>query len=168
MIPPTKKVTIPACYKPVIDEYYKAGFYGLSDEPEHGGTDAGGGQRATIEYTCAANYPLGMYPGLSHGAMELIAVFGTEEQKHMYIPKMIDGEWGGTMCLTEPEAGSDVGNLKTKAVKQPTAPIESPAEDIHLLRENDYYKNMIHPVLARIEGDPKGTKGISSSSFPST
>jgi len=161
--PATKKVPIPACYKPVIDEYYKAGFYGLSDEPEHGGTGMPVVvNAATIEYTCAANYPLGMYPGLSHGAMELIAVFGTEEQKHMYIPKMMTGEWGGTMCLTEPEAGSDVGNLKTKAVKQADGTYRITGQKIFISSgENDYYKNMIHPVLARIEGDPKGTKGIS-------
>jgi alkylation response protein AidB-like acyl-CoA dehydrogenase len=117
---------------------------------------------ATIEYVCASNYPLGMYPGLSHGAMELISAFGTDEQKHMYIPKMMSGEWGGTMCLTEPEAGSDVGNLKTKAVKQADGTYKISGQKIFISSgENDYYKNNIHPVLARIEGDPKGTKGIS-------
>ncbi|HPX92439.1 MAG TPA: acyl-CoA dehydrogenase, partial [Spirochaetota bacterium] len=110
----------------------------------------------------AANYSLGMYPGLSHGAMELIYAFGTEEQKKLYADKIMTGEWGGTMCLTEPDAGSDVGNLKTKAVKQPDGTYKIQGQKIFISSgENDYYKNMIHPVLARIEGDPKGTKGIS-------
>ncbi len=161
--PATKQVKIPPCYKPVLDAYYEAGFYGLSDDPEHGGSGMPVVINAAVmEYACAANYPLGMYPGLSHGAMELIVSFGTEEQKHKYIPKMMTGEWGGTMCLTEPEAGSDVGNLKTKAVKQPDGTYKIKGQKIFISSgENDYYKNIIHPVLARIEGDPKGTKGIS-------
>ncbi len=161
--PATKQVKIPPCYKPVIKAYYEAGFYGLADDPEHGGTGMPNVMGAgTIEYVCAANYPLGMYPGLSHGAMELVATFGTDEQKHAYIPKMMTGEWGGSMCLTEPEAGSDVGNLKTKAVKQADGTYKISGQKIFISSgENDFYKNMIHPVLARIEGDPKGTKGIS-------
>ncbi len=161
--PKTKQVKIPPCYKPVLDAYYEAGFYGLSDDPEHGGSGMPVVINAAVmEYCCAANYPLGMYPGLSHGAMELIVSFGTEEQKHKYIPKMMTGEWGGTMCLTEPEAGSDVGNLKTKAVKQADGTYLIKGNKIFISSgENDYYKNIIHPVLARIEGDPKGTKGIS-------
>ncbi len=161
--PQTKKVTIPPCYKPVIDAYYQAGLFGLSDEPEHGGSGMPVAINAAVmEYMCAGNYPLGMYPGLSHGAMELIAVFGTKEQQHEYMPKMMTGEWGGTMCLTEPEAGSDVGNLKAKAVKQADGTYKITGQKIFISSgENDYYKNMIHPVLARIEGDPKGTKGIS-------
>lgn len=161
--PDTKKVTIPPCYKPAIDAYYQAGFFGLADDPEFGGTGMPVVvNAAAMEYACAANYPLGMYPGLSHGAMELIAVFGTDEQKQMYIPKMMTGEWGGSMCLTEPEAGSDVGNLKTKAVRQDDGTYKISGQKIFISSgENDYYKNMIHPVLARIEGDPGGTKGIS-------
>lgn len=161
--PATKKVTIPPCYKPVLDQFYEAGFYGLSDDPEHGGTGMPVTMNAAgTEFICASNYPLGMYPGLTHGAMELIHAFGTDEMKHMYIPKMMSGEWGGSMCLTEPEAGSDVGNLKTKAVKQSDGTYKITGTKIFISSgENDYYKNMIHPVLARIEGDPPGTKGIS-------
>ncbi|HNV49114.1 MAG TPA: acyl-CoA dehydrogenase, partial [Spirochaetota bacterium] len=84
------------------------------------------------------------------------------EQKDMYIPKMMSGEWGGTMCLTEPDAGSDVGALKTKAVKQADGTYKITGTKIFISSgDNDYYKNMVHPVLARIEGDPAGTKGIS-------
>ena len=161
--PATKKVTVPSCYRPVLDEWYKAGFFGLVDEPEHGGSGMPNTIGAvTTEYICAANYPLGMFPGLAHGAMELLAVFGTDEQKHAYMPKMMSGEWGGTMCLTEPDAGSDVGALKTKAVKQADGTYKITGQKIFISAgENDYYKNIIHPVLARIEGDLEGTKGIS-------
>jgi alkylation response protein AidB-like acyl-CoA dehydrogenase len=103
---------------------------------------------AGLEYMLAANYSLFMYPGLTHGAMELVMEYGTDEQKAMYIEKMMSGEWGGSMCLTEPEAGSDVGNLKTKAVKQPDGTYKITGQKIFISSgENDYYKNMVHPVL---------------------
>jgi len=161
--PETKEVKIPECFFPALDAYYEAGFMGLLDPPEFGGM---GMPRlvsmAGLEYMLAANYSLFMYPGLTHGAMELVMEYGTEEQQAMYIEKMMSGEWGGSMCLTEPEAGSDVGNLKTKAVKQPDGTYKITGQKIFISSgENDYYKNMVHPVLARIEGDPAGTKGIS-------
>ena len=161
--PTTKAVKIPDIFKPALDQYYQAGFMGLSDDPHHNGMGMPFLMTAVgTEYVCAANYPLGMYPGLSHGAMELYYEFGTPEQQKLYGDKIMTGEWGGTMCLTEPEAGSDVGNLKTKAVKQPDGTYKITGQKIFISSgENDYYKNMIHPVLARIEGDPKGTKGIS-------
>jgi len=161
--PDTKEVKIPSCYKPALDAYYEAGFMGLSDHVEIGGM----GMPAAIgaacnEYIVAANYPLNMYPGLTHGAMELIEVFGSEDQKSVYIDKMMSGEWGGSMCLTEPDAGSDVGALKTKAIKQDDGTYLITGQKIFISSgENDYYENMVHPVLARIEGDPAGTKGIS-------
>lgn len=161
--PETKAVTIPKCFHPALDTYYESGFMGIADDPEHGGM----GMMNTIntavyEFACAANYCLGMYPGLSHGAMELIYAFGTEKQKEQYGEKIMSGEWGGTMCLTEADAGSDVGNLKSKAVKVSDGVYKITGQKIFISSgENDYYSNMIHPVLARIEGDPKGTKGIS-------
>jgi alkylation response protein AidB-like acyl-CoA dehydrogenase len=115
---------------------------------------------ACMEFITAANYSLFMYPGLSHGAMELIEEYGTPEQWKLYGEKILTGEWGGTMCLTEPDAGSDVGALKTKAIRQPDEHSRFRAEIFISGGENDYYPNMIHPVLARIEGDPKGTKGF--------
>ena len=161
--PVTKEVKIPEIFKPALDQYYSSGFIGLTDDVENGGTGMPNLIGCAVgEFSCAANYCFGMYPGLSHGAMELLFSFGTEEQKQMYAAKLMSGEWGGTMCLTEPEAGSDVGNLKTKAVKQPDGTYKITGNKIFISSgENDYYKNMIHPVLARIEGDPRGTKGIS-------
>jgi alkylation response protein AidB-like acyl-CoA dehydrogenase len=161
--PVTKEVKIPECFHRAIDAYYNAGFMGLFDEPEAGGS----GMpylisMAGAEYIMSANFPAFMYPGLSHGAMELIMEYGTPDQKKIYIEKMMSGKWGGTMCLTEPDAGSDVGALKTKAVKQPDGTYKISGQKIFISSgDNDYYENMVHPVLARIEGDPKGTKGIS-------
>ncbi len=161
--PITKEVKIPACFKPALDAYYEAGFMGICDEPENGGMGMPSAIMAGVgEFVTSSNYSLNMYPGLSHGAMELYFTFGTEEQKRLYGDKIMSGEWGGTMCLTEPEAGSDVGNLKTKAVKQPDGTYKITGQKIFISSgENDYFDNMVHPVLARIEGDPKGTKGIS-------
>ena len=162
-VPETKEVKIPKCYKPVLDAYYETGFIGTMEDPEIGGMGMPAVMYMAVnEILCAANYNIMMYPGLSHGAMGLINTFGTQEQKDLYIPKLMSGEWGGTMCLTEPDAGSDVGALKTKAVKQPDGTYKITGQKIFISSgDNDYYKNMIHPVLARIEGDPPGTKGIS-------
>ena len=97
-----------------------------------------------------------------NGAGHLIEVFGNEEQKKKYMEKMYSGLWGGTMALTEPDAGSDVGNLSTKAVKQPDGTYRITGNKLFITGGDcDLFENIIHPVLARIEGDPAGTKGIS-------
>ncbi|MCX7677796.1 MAG: acyl-CoA dehydrogenase [Spirochaetes bacterium] len=161
--PATKKVKIPSVYKPALDAFHEAGFLNVIDPVEKGGM----GMPYAVGIACNEIFSAGcmamlMYPGLSHGAMLLIENFGTEEQKKLFIPNMQTGKWGGTMCLTEPEAGSDVGALKTKAVKLPDGTYKITGQKIFISSgDNDYYENMIHPVLARIEGDPKGTKGIS-------
>ena len=162
-VPDTKAVKIPKCYHSAIDAYYETGFFGIMDNPEIGGMGMPAAMyMAMAETISAGNYNLMMYPGLSHGAMNLIHEFGTQELKDTYIPKLMSGEWGGTMCLTEPDAGSDVGALKSKAVKQSDGSYKISGQKIFISSgDNDHYKNMIHPVLARIEGDPAGTKGIS-------
>ncbi len=161
--PQSKAVTLPPSYKAAIDAYYEAGFGSIYDNAHIGGMNMPYTiAMASMEFITAANYSLFMYPGLSHGAMELIEEYGTEEQWKLYGAKILSGEWGGTMCLTEPDAGSDVGALKTKAVKQADGTYKITGQKIFISGgENNYYGNMIHPVLARIEGDPKGTKGIS-------
>ncbi|MCL1834078.1 MAG: acyl-CoA dehydrogenase [Leptospirales bacterium] len=161
--PNTKAVTIPPCYHTGLDAFYNAGCLGLYESQDHGGM----GfpylvSMAGIEYYYAANFCTSVFTTLSQGCMELLVAFGTPEQKKLYIEKLMSGEWGGTMCLTEPDAGSDVGALKTKAIKQADGSYKITGQKIFISSgENDYYKNMVHPVLARIEGDPKGTKGIS-------
>ena len=162
--PETKEVFIPPQFKAGLDEYYGAGFMGTATEQELGGM----GMPmvlyyATIDYFTAGSAAFSMYPMLSVGAMNLVINFMPEgKAKSVIIEKMLSGEWGGTMCLTESDAGSDVGALKTKAKKNADGTYTITGQKIFISSgENDYYKNMIHPVLARIEGDPPGTKGIS-------
>jgi len=161
--PVTKEVKIPPSFHTGLNAFYEAGCLGLFEEQSHGGMGFPYiASMAAMESFYAANFCLAVYTILSHGCMELILAFGTPEQKKLYIEKLLSGEWGGTMCLTEPDAGSDVGALKTKAVKQADGSYKITGQKIFISSgENDYYKNMVHPVLARIEGDPKGTKGIS-------
>ncbi len=162
-IPGTNEVKIPKIYHAALDSFYEAGFGGIDVDEEWGGM--GVPQVITWacnEFLCAANYPLMMYPGLTHGAAELIEVFGSQKQKETYLTNMYNGQYAGTMCLTEPDAGSDVGALKTKAVKQDDGTYLITGQKIFISSgDSDYYKNVVHPVLARIEGDPAGTKGIS-------
>ncbi|OHD70136.1 MAG: hypothetical protein A2W19_04935 [Spirochaetes bacterium RBG_16_49_21] len=162
-VPGTGEVKIPKCYHPALDAYYGAGLMGTVMDPEIGGMGMPNAMGIAVgEVIGSGNANITMYPGLTHGALDLIHVFGTQEQKDIYIPKMMSGEWGGTMCLTEPDAGSDVGALKTKAIRQKDGTFKIIGQKIFIsCGENDYYKNIIHPVLARIEGDPRGTKGIS-------
>ena len=161
--PEAKKVIIPDLLKAPLKKYNEAGFVGIMEESEIGGM----GMPFTIAIVCneiftAASLAFTSYPSLAHGAAALIKNFGTEEQKNLYLEKMLTGQWGGTMCLTEPEAGSDVGNLKTKAIPQPDGTYLIQGQKIFITAgDNDFYENIIHPVLARIEGDPPGTKGIS-------
>ncbi|HDQ04652.1 MAG TPA: acyl-CoA dehydrogenase [Deltaproteobacteria bacterium] len=161
--PQTKTVTIPEGYKSAMNLYREAGFSGLGNNPEWGGT----GMpevicRAIMDYFSAAAVAFITYDTLKGGASRLIENFGSEELKKTYLEKMVSGQWGGTMCLTEPGAGSDVGALKTKAVKQPDGTYLLTGQKIFITAgDNDMYENIIHPVLARIEGDPPGTPGIS-------
>jgi alkylation response protein AidB-like acyl-CoA dehydrogenase len=161
--PKSQEVQVPECIRPLIEAYGEAGFLSLSAGPEYDGMGMPDVvHKACLEYFTAGCMSVTLYPTLTIGAARLLMNFGTEEQKKTYIPKMLSGEWGGTMCLTEPIAGSDVGALKTKAVKQPDGTYLITGEKIFISSgENDLYSNIIHPVLARIEGDPKGSKGVS-------
>jgi hypothetical protein len=135
----------------------------VTEDPEWGGQ----GMPRTVsmavsDYLVGANYALQMYVGLTHGAGKLIDTFGTEKQKEMFLKKMFTGEWTGTMLLTEPEAGSDVGALTTTAVKNDDGTYSISGTKIFISGgEHDLTENIIHPVLARIEGAPAGTAGIS-------
>lgn len=117
---------------------------------------------ACNEYFNAGNTSLGMYCSAIAGVIHLILAYGSKEVKEVFLPKLLSGEWGGTMCLTEPGAGTDVGALKSKAVKQKDGTYLITGQKIFISNgEHDLTPNIIHPVLARIEGDPEGTKGIS-------
>jgi alkylation response protein AidB-like acyl-CoA dehydrogenase len=161
--PETKSVTIPEGYKSAMKLYKESGFSGLGNDPEWGGV----GMpevicRAVIDYFSAAAVAFIIYDTLKGGASRLIEKFGSEDLKKTYMEKMVSGQWGGTMCLTEPGAGSDVGALKTKAVKQKDGTYLITGQKTFISAgDNDLYENIIHPVLARVEGDPPGTPGIS-------
>lgn len=159
----TGTVNVPESLKKGFNAYVEAGFHSLAFPAEWGGMGMPTSiSMACSEYFNAGNTALNMYGGSITGAMALIANFGTQELKDTYLPKMLEGKWGGTMCLTEPSAGSDVGALKSKAVKQADGTYLITGQKIFISNgEHDMCENIIHPVLARIEGDPEGTKGIS-------
>jgi len=161
--PETKEVKVPESFHKGFKAFVEAGFHCLSFPAEEGGM----GMPITITMSCneyfnAGNTSLGMYCSSMSGTGHLIQTFCSEEVKSMFLPKLVSGEWGGTMCLTEPDAGSDVGALKSKAVKQNDGTYLISGQKIFIsCGEHDLTPNIIHPVLARIEGDPAGTKGIS-------
>ncbi len=161
--PKTNEVRVPDSFLPGYNAFIEAGFHTLALPAEEGGM----GMPSTLsfssqEYFNAGNTSLGMYCSSLIGAARLLMSFGSEEIKKTYLPKMLTGEWAGTMCLTEAGAGSDVGALKTKAVKQADGTYLITGQKIFISNgEHNICSNIIHPVLARIEGDPPGTKGIS-------
>ena len=161
--PATKSVAIPQGFQTAMKSYREAGFSGLSNDQEFGGTGMPETiYRAVMDYFFAAGVAFASYDSLKVGACNLIINHGSEELKKIYVEKMVAGLWGGTMCLTEPSAGSDVGALKTKAIKQADGTYKITGQKIFITAgDNDLYENIIHPVLARIDGDPPGTPGIS-------
>jgi len=117
---------------------------------------------AAAEYFMGANWPLFCYATMGNGTAHMIQLYGTPQQKETYVKKLTSAEWGGTMLLTESEAGSDVGALSTFAIRNPDGSFTLSGNKIFITNgEHDLAENIIHPVLARIEGDPAGTKGIS-------
>lgn len=142
---------------------YDAGLKSISVAPEFGG--AAGPKALSLlvtEITAGANEALDMYAGLTLGAAEVIEVFGTPEQKETYCEKMFSGAWAGTMCLTEPQAGSDVGESSSVAVRQPDGKYLIRGTKIFISGgDHEITENIIHMVLARVEGAPPGTKGLS-------
>ena len=114
------------------------------------------------EYGYGANIAFSMYPGLTNGAVAALTVHGSDELKARYLPKMTTGEWTGTMCLTEPHCGTDLGLIKTRAVPEPDGSYAITGQKIFISAgEHDLADNIVHLVLARIEGAPAGVKGIS-------
>ncbi|PQA39061.1 acyl-CoA dehydrogenase C-terminal domain-containing protein [Amnimonas aquatica] len=157
------EVTTPKGFKEAYAKYVELGFGALSAEPEHGGQ----GLPPTIgialsEMMGTANWSFGMYPGLSHGAINTVEAHGTPEQKETYLTKLVSGEWTGTMCLTEPHAGSDLGIIRTKAEPNADGSYAITGTKIFISAgEHDLADNIIHITLARLPDAPKGTKGIS-------
>lgn len=156
-------VSVPDGFKRGYDAYCHGGWTGLAVPEQFGGQGLPYALHAAVgEYTSSANMSLMMYPGLTQGAIAAIFVHGSEEQKQTYLPKMVSGEWSGTMNLTEPHCGTDLGLLRTKAVPQAHGSYKLSGQKIFISAgEHDMTDNIVHLVLARIEGAPEGTKGIS-------
>ena len=156
-------VTVPKGFKEAYDAYCQGGWIGLAVPQEFGGQGLPYTLHAAVgEYMSSANMALMMYPGLTQGAIAAILVHGSDEQKQTYLPKMVEGTWSGTMNLTEPHCGTDLGLLRTKAVPNGDGSYKISGQKIFISAgEHGMTDNIIHLVLARIEGAPEGTKGIS-------
>ncbi|WP_105437138.1 acyl-CoA dehydrogenase C-terminal domain-containing protein [Neorhizobium sp. T25_13] len=156
-------VSVPKGFKQAYDQYCQAGWIGLAVPEEFGGQGLPYTLHAAVgEYMSSANMSLMMYPGLTQGAIAAILVHGSDEQKKTYLPKMVAGTWSGTMNLTEPHCGTDLGLLRSKAVPQADGSYKISGQKIFISAgEHGMTDNIVHLVLARIEGAPEGTKGIS-------
>jgi len=156
-------VKTPSGFREAYKTMVEGGWPALSSDPAFGGQGLPHVVNVAFnEMVTSTNMAFGMYPGLTHGAYSAIHVGGTEEQKRTYLPKMVSFEWAGTMNLTEPHCGTDLGLLRTKAVPQPDGSYKITGQKIWISGgEQDLTENIIHLVLARIEGAPAGVKGIS-------
>jgi alkylation response protein AidB-like acyl-CoA dehydrogenase len=157
------EVKTPDGFKAAYQQYVQGGWPALSADPAYGGQ----GLPVVVnqcfyEMLNSANQAWTMYPGLTHGAYEALHVHGTEAQKALYLPKLTSGEWTGTMCLTEPHCGTDLGLLRTKAEPQADGTFRITGSKIFISAgEHDMVSNIVHLVLARLPDAPAGSKGIS-------
>ncbi len=156
-------VKTPSGFKDAYDAFSQGGWCGATSDPQYGGM----GLPLTVgmalqEMICSANMSFGMYPGLSEGAYNALYLHGTQEQKDTYLPKLVTGEWSGTMCLTEPQCGTDLGLIRTKAVPNGDGSYNITGTKIFISAgEHDLTSNIIHLVLAKLPDAPEGVKGIS-------
>ncbi len=159
----THEVTTPKGFKEAYMQYVEGGWPALSCDPEFGGQGLPiVVNQCFYEMLNSANQAWTMYPGLSHGAYEALHAHGTPEQKKLYLPKLTSGQWTGTMCLTEPHCGTDLGLLRTKAEPQPDGTYKLTGNKIFISAgEHDMAENIVHLVLARLPDAPQGSKGIS-------
>lgn len=156
-------VETPPGFKEAYKQFVEGGWPSMTGEPEFGGQGVPDSVGMVIsEMVGSSNWAWGMYPGLSEGAMFTISSHGTEQQKQTYLPKLVSGEWTGTMCLTESHCGSDLGILRSKAEPQDDGSYDISGTKIFISSgEHDMSENIVHVVLARLPGAPEGTKGIS-------
>ncbi|KUM28310.1 acyl-CoA dehydrogenase [Mesorhizobium loti] len=156
-------VTTPKGFKDAFDQYREGGWMGLAAPAEFGGQGLPYTVHTAVsEYMVSANMALMMYPGLTQGAIAAIVTHGTDEQKATWLPRLIEGVWTGTMNLTEPHCGTDLGLLRTKAVPNGDGTYKISGQKIFISAgEHDMADNIVHLVLARAEGAPEGVKGIS-------
>ena len=159
----THEVKTPEGFKAAYEAFVAGGWPALSCDPVYGGQGLPiVVNQCFYEMLNSANQAWTMYPGLTHGAYECLHAHGTEVQKQTYLPKMTRGEWTGTMCLTEPHCGTDLGLLRTKAEPQPDGSYRLSGQKIFISAgEHDMVSNIVHLVLARLPDAPAGSKGIS-------
>ncbi len=157
------KVTTPDGFKAAYQQYIEGGWPTLSQDPTFGGQGLPHSLNSTItEMLSSANHSFAMYPGLSHGCMSTLEHHGTDEQKNLFMPHLVDGSWTGTMCLTEAHCGTDLGLLRTKAELNPDGSYLLNGSKIFISAgEHDLSDNIVHLVIARMPDSPAGTKGIS-------
>jgi alkylation response protein AidB-like acyl-CoA dehydrogenase len=160
---PDFTVRTPTGFKAAYAQFVEGGWPALGADPDFGGQGLPAVVNLSVsEMSSGANMAFAMYPGLTHGAYSAIQNGGSPEQKQLYLPKLASGEWCGTMNLTEPHCGTDLGLLRTKAVPQADGSYRITGQKIFISAgEHDLTENIIHLVLARIEGAPAGVKGIS-------
>ncbi len=156
-------VRTPKGFREAYEAFRGGGWTAMSAAPEYGGQGMPVAPAMLVEeMLCAANMAFGLYPGLSHGAYLALYHHGSEEQKQTYLPNLVSGKWSGTMCLTEPQCGTDLGMLRTRAVPADDGAYTLTGNKIFISAgEHDLTENIIHLVLARLPGAPAGVKGIS-------
>ena len=157
------KVSTPKGFRAAYSALVEGGWLGLTADPDYGGQGLPDVLGAAFnEYVSSANMAFGMYPGLTHGAYSALHLHGSGALKKLYLPKLVSGEWAGTMNLTEPQCGTDLGLLRTAAKENGSGAYAITGTKIFISAgDHDLTDNIIHLVLARIEGAPAGTKGIS-------
>lgn len=156
-------VRTPKGFKEAYDAFAQGGWIGLACDSEHGGMGLPKALQVVLdEMVCSTNLSFGMYPGLSHGAYNALAMHGDDHQKSVYIPHLVDGTWSGTMCLTEPQCGTDLGLIRTKADPADDGSYRITGTKIFISAgEHDLTENIVHLVLAKLPDAPAGTRGIS-------
>ncbi len=166
--PATGAVTMPEGFKAAYDKYMETGLSALVQPLEYGGAGAPHILGFAMgEMLTATNKSFSMAPGLGHGLIASLSAYGTDEQKKTWLPKLISGEWTGTMCLTEPQCGTDLGLISTKAIPRDDGTYDLTGTKIWItFGEHDLTENIIHLVLARLPDAPPGIKGISAFVVP--
>ncbi len=156
-------VRTPKGFKEAYTQYAEGGWIGLSCDPAYGGQGLPKLVNTLLEeFVCSANLSFGMYPGLSLGAYNALSLYGSDALKARFLPKLVEGTWSGTMCLTEPHSGTDLGIIRTKAVPADDDSYRITGTKIFISAgEHDLTENILHLVLARLPDAPAGTKGIS-------
>jgi hypothetical protein len=156
-------VSTPAGFKDAYRQFTEGGWVGVAAPAEFGGQGLPIVLTQAInEFLCSANMAFAMYPGLTQGAIAALLAHASAEQKKLYLPKLIAGQWSGTMNLTEPQCGTDLGLVRTRAVTAPDSSYRITGTKIFISAgEHDLVENIVHLVLARIEGAPEGTRGLS-------